>query len=99
MIVSVTKTHSMAVRALRLKHTWLLFVYPQIVSTPFVMTNEHVQPILETAVNMTVNGTVVTGWLGKLEFGPGIGSYIDSALMLTFGGIPWQVIRYHIYLR
>ncbi|XP_067934602.1 high-affinity choline transporter 1-like [Watersipora subatra] len=63
-----------------------------VVSAPFVLTNEHVRPILETAQNsVNENGTATTGWLGSLEVGPSIGYYIDTGLMLMFGGIPWQV--------
>lgn len=46
------------------------------------MTHENVKPITETASG---------GWFGHLEAGPALGNYIDTALMLIFGGIPWQV--------
>ena len=51
------------------------------------MTNENVTPIIQTAA--PTNGTV--GWLGSMTIDYGIAAYIDSALMLIFGGIPWQV--------
>jgi len=50
------------------------------------MSNEHVLPITETG---RISPGV--GWLGHLDKGPAIGNYIDTGLMLTFGGIPWQV--------
>ncbi|KAF6029067.1 hypothetical protein EB796_012617 [Bugula neritina] len=56
-----------------------------VISTPFVMSNEHVLPITETG---RISPGV--GWLGHLDKGPAIGNYIDTGLMLTFGGIPWQ---------
>ena len=56
------------------------------------MMNDNVKPILETATSsLSANGTVIPGWLGSLEIGPSIGLYIDTGLMLIFGGIPWQV--------
>ncbi|KAJ8318595.1 hypothetical protein KUTeg_003686 [Tegillarca granosa] len=49
-------------------------------SIPFAMTNENVHPI-------TVNSTA---WIQELD--PAYsGMYIDSFLLLIFGGIPWQV--------
>ncbi|XP_046359604.1 high-affinity choline transporter 1-like [Haliotis rufescens] len=51
------------------------------VSIPFAMTNEAVQPI-------TVNAT--ENWINTLE-PKTAGIYIDSMLLLIFGGIPWQV--------
>ncbi|KAJ8318600.1 hypothetical protein KUTeg_003691 [Tegillarca granosa] len=48
-------------------------------SIPFAMTNENVHPI-------TVNSTA---WIQELD--PAYsGMYIDSFLLLIFGGIPWQ---------
>ena len=45
----------------------------------------------------TANGDYGTGWIGRIywpEFGDDqvyrIGTYIDGALLLIFGGIPWQ---------
>lgn len=63
----------------------------QVISAPFVMTHEHVQPILTTALPTNGTNGTVPGWLGKLDAGPSIGLYIDTALMLICGGLPWQV--------
>lgn len=49
-------------------------------SIPFAMTHEHVQPI-------TINSTA---WIQELDASYS-GVYIDSFLLLIFGGIPWQV--------
>ena len=51
---------------------------------PFALTNEAVTSIVETA---QVEGG---GWKGHLQ-GVSWGLYIDFALLLIFGGIPWQV--------
>ncbi|XP_013396451.1 high-affinity choline transporter 1 [Lingula anatina] len=49
-------------------------------SIPFAMTHPSVGNIVETAPK----------WIGTLPASQS-GTYIDSALLLTFGGIPWQV--------
>ncbi|PAA71287.1 hypothetical protein BOX15_Mlig032268g1 [Macrostomum lignano] len=59
-------------------------------SVPFAMTSSYTQPILSTAVQRVWNGTEQFGWLGKLDPLDGA-NYADNLLMLTFGGIPWQV--------
>ncbi|XP_022098279.1 high-affinity choline transporter 1-like [Acanthaster planci] len=46
---------------------------------PFAMTNEAVEPI----------GSTASEWLGTIEPDQA-GLWIESALMLMFGGIPWQ---------
>ncbi|XP_022098358.1 high-affinity choline transporter 1-like isoform X2 [Acanthaster planci] len=46
---------------------------------PFAMTNEVVEPI----------GSTASEWLGTIESHQA-GLWVDSALMLIFGGIPWQ---------
>ncbi|XP_041362801.1 high-affinity choline transporter 1-like [Gigantopelta aegis] len=51
------------------------------VSIPFAFTHEAVSPI-------TVNAT--ENWIGTLET-DAVGTYIDTYLLLIFGGIPWQV--------
>ncbi|XP_048763868.2 high-affinity choline transporter 1-like [Ostrea edulis] len=48
---------------------------------PFAMTNELVE-------NISVNSS--TEWINGVDR-EGVGVYIDSFLMLAFGGIPWQV--------
>ena len=53
---------------------------------PFVLTNDAVAPITETAYGE------MGGWKGYLE-GVSWGLYIDFALLLIFGGIPWQVCK------
>lgn len=63
------------------------YLFYQVISTPFIMTNENVTPIIHTAAS--INGTV--GWFGSLTIDKSFAAYIDSALMLIFGGIPWQV--------
>ncbi len=53
----------------------------------FAFTHDAVSSITDTA-----NGD---GWLGRVVADGNnywIGNYIDSYLMLSFGGIPWQVI-------
>ncbi|ESO84198.1 hypothetical protein LOTGIDRAFT_155524 [Lottia gigantea] len=50
------------------------------ISVPFALTNEAVSPI-------TVNST---DWIKTVE-PQATGVYIDSFLLLIFGGIPWQV--------
>ena len=56
----------------------------QVLAVPFALTNEAVTSIVETA---QVEGG---GWKGHLQ-GVSWGLYIDFALLLIFGGIPWQV--------
>lgn len=56
----------------------------QVVATPFIMTHEHVTPIVESAMN-------TDSWLGEVKLDASIGNYVDQGLMLIFGGIPWQV--------
>jgi len=50
------------------------------VSVPFAMTNDAVSSITSTSVG---------GWLGTWDI-ESTGVWIDSALLLMFGGIPWQ---------
>jgi len=50
------------------------------VSVPFAMTNDAVSSITSTSVG---------GWLGTWDV-ESTGVWIDSALLLMFGGIPWQ---------
>lgn len=52
----------------------------QWIAVPFAMTNANVQPISNTT----------SVWIGSIAKGDEF-SYLDSFLMLTFGGIPWQV--------
>ncbi|XP_071947217.1 high-affinity choline transporter 1-like isoform X2 [Antedon mediterranea] len=47
---------------------------------PFSLTSEYVEPIVDTS----------TGWLGEWD-SKFTGVWIDYALLLMFGGIPWQV--------
>lgn len=47
----------------------------------FAFSHEAVRPLSETK----------SEWLGTLSVDPTIGLYIDSYLLLIFGGIPWQV--------
>lgn len=54
-------------------------------AVPFAMTNDAVTSIADTSKG---NGT---GWLGELHDDRGIGEYIDSGLLLIFGGTVWQV--------
>ena len=53
------------------------------------MTNELVKPLSETS----------SEWLGGKNLPPdhNIGLFIDSGLLLIFGGIPWQV-SYELHL-
>ncbi|CAH1794641.1 unnamed protein product [Owenia fusiformis] len=55
-------------------------------SIPFAMTHAAVTPITETA--LPGNGTA--GWVGTIAVAD-LGVWIDYALLLIFGGIPWQV--------
>jgi high affinity choline transporter 7 len=57
------------------------FIYSQWLCVPFAMTNELVE-------NISVNSS--TEWIKEVD-GERVGVYIDSFLMLAFGGIPWQV--------
>ena len=43
----------------------------------------------------TANDSNVT-WLGEWPEDYWIGNYVDSALLLIFGGIPWQVRNIHV---
>ncbi|KAI0213393.1 High-affinity choline transporter 1 [Lamellibrachia satsuma] len=52
---------------------------------PFAWTHSAVTSIVETSRNS--NDT----WLGAWPQDYWIGNYVDSALLLIFGGIPWQV--------
>ncbi|ELU03853.1 hypothetical protein CAPTEDRAFT_131610 [Capitella teleta] len=52
---------------------------------PFALTHEAV-----SSISSTISGP--DGWLGEDNLsGSYIGMYIDSGLLLIFGGIPWQV--------
>lgn len=51
------------------------------------MTHRDVTPIIISA--HSTNTT--SGWLGTFPTGVSIANYIDTGLMLIFGGIPWQV--------
>ncbi|XP_076799546.1 high-affinity choline transporter 1-like [Clavelina lepadiformis] len=53
------------------------------ISIPFAFTNEAVGSIVESAKSNS-------SWLGTWDTNY-TGSWIDSALLLIFGGIPWQV--------
>ncbi len=44
------------------------------------MTNVNVEPI----------NTNTTRWLGSIEANQAV-TYVDDLLMLTLGGVPWQV--------
>lgn len=50
------------------------------------MSHDQVTPISETIHHPD------GGWLGYLG-GAAWGQYVDSALLLIFGGIPWQVYK------
>ncbi|XP_038046003.1 high-affinity choline transporter 1-like [Patiria miniata] len=50
------------------------------ICVPFAMTNEAVEPI----------GSTSEEWLGTIESDQ-VGLWLDSALLLVCGGIPWQV--------
>ncbi len=56
----------------------------------FAFTHDAVSDIRDTATT-----DPETGWIGHVYYGEGqeawIGNYIDSFLLLIFGGIPWQV--------
>ncbi|CAH1794640.1 unnamed protein product [Owenia fusiformis] len=54
-------------------------------SVPFAMTHEAVTPIAQTALP----GEVTAGWVGTIAV-KDIGTWLDYALLLIFGGIPWQ---------
>lgn len=58
----------------------LVLVFPQWLSIPFAMTNEHVTSI-------TTNSSTV--WIKELE-PKYVGYYMDSFMLLILGGIPWQ---------
>ncbi|KAK3091589.1 hypothetical protein FSP39_020993 [Pinctada imbricata] len=57
-------------------------------SVPFILTNEHVGNINDMAESISPNTT--TDWIMTLDHQQ-VGYYIDSGLLLMFGGIPWQV--------
>ena len=68
----------------------------QWLAVPFALTDDAVSSITSTSREIdvvTVNGTISqTGWLGSLAADKAvICNYIDSFLLLIFGGIPWQV--------
>lgn len=52
---------------------------------PFALTHSAVTSIVETSRDANVT------WLGVWPENYWIGNYVDSALLLIFGGIPWQV--------
>lgn len=56
----------------------------QWLAIPFVLLHPAVTSLSETA-------RANDSWLGEAPQGPAIGLYIDSYLLLIFGGIPWQV--------
>ena len=63
--------------------------YLQWISIPFAMTHEAVGDIRVNASSL---------WIGEVD--PTYsGQYIDSFLLLIFGGIPWQVIQFAYYER
>ncbi|XP_067937142.1 high-affinity choline transporter 1-like [Watersipora subatra] len=63
----------------------LIFMFIGLVlAIPFALTHDAVSPITETSMYD------MGGWKGYLD-GVGWGLYIDFALLLIFGGIPWQV--------
>ena len=56
----------------------------QWLAVPFAMMNEATTSIAETMYSDH-------SWLGETFSGPSIMVYIDYALLLIFGGMPWQV--------
>jgi high affinity choline transporter 7 len=60
-------------------------MFTQWLCVPFALTHDAVQSISNT-------DSGPGGWLGEGNLvGEWIGNYIDSYLLLIFGGIPWQV--------
>jgi high affinity choline transporter 7 len=57
---------------------WLMF---QLLSVPFAYQNEAVSR----------NGMSSSDWIGKVER-TDVGEWLDTLLLLIFGGIPWQVL-------
>ena len=59
-----------------------LMLFTQVISIPFAWNHEAVKPITYDSQD----------WIGKVDEGYGM-YYADYMLLLTFGGIPWQVNR------
>ena len=62
----------------------------------YAITHPAVGNIQETAYsvyNNTTGEVVQEGWLGTLPTGAWIPHYIDLAMAMVMGGIPWQVIN------
>ena len=59
----------------------------QWLAIPFALTHKAVTSISKTAYSDDV------GWVGtnNLKADEWLGNWLDSALLLVFGGIPWQV--------
>ena len=62
-------------------HSNVIVLYYKWLAIPFAMMNDAVGSIAETS----------SKWLGSPIRGAWLGYYIDSALLLLLGGIPWQV--------
>ena len=60
--------------------TYPIYTYVQVISIPFAWTHEAVKPITWNSQD----------WIGEIGEGYN-GYYADYMLLLTFGGIPWQV--------
>ena len=60
--------------------TYPIYTYVQVISIPFAWTHEAVSPITWNSQD----------WIGEIGEGYN-GYYADYMLLLTFGGIPWQV--------
>ena len=63
-----------------LPKTYPIYTYVQVISIPFAWTHEAVSPITWNSQD----------WIGEIGEGYN-GYYADYMLLLTFGGIPWQV--------
>ena len=58
------------------------------ISIPFALVNENVGDITNMTTSILPNTT--TDWIKELD-PKYVGLYMDSGLLLMFGGIPWQV--------
>jgi high affinity choline transporter 7 len=64
---------------------WFMF---QLLSVPFAYQNDAVSRTALTS----------SDWIGQVDRAD-IGEWIDTLLLLMFGGIPWQVLNFEVLAR
>ena len=62
----------------------LVFLIFQWIGVGFAMAHPAVSNISQTAFG-------ADGWIGVLPLDPYVGNWIDLALLIILGGVPWQV--------